>query len=52
MEETSTGHLVINLSKDLNQNKDEAIKKLFLMKKKKIYNMKELTLTLAPTPIN
>ena len=42
MEETSTGHLVINLSKDLKKDKDEAIQELFLMKQNKDYNMKSL----------
>ena len=42
MEETSTGHLVINLSKDLKKDKDEAVKELFLMKKNREYNMKSL----------
>ena len=32
----------MNLSKDLYKDKDEAIQKLFLMKKEKTYNMKEL----------
>ena len=42
MEETSTGHLVINLSKDLKKDKDEAIQELFLMKQNKDYNVKSL----------
>ena len=42
MEETSSGHLVINLAKDLDSNKEEAIQELFLMKQTKQYNMKDL----------
>ena len=42
MEETSSGHLVIDLGKNLKKDKEEAIKQLFLMKKNKQYNMKDL----------
>ena len=42
MEETSSGHLVIDLGKNLKKDKKEAIKQLFLMKKNKQYNMKDL----------
>ena len=42
MEETSTGHLVINMAKDLRENKDEAIHELFLMKKSREYNIKDM----------
>ena len=42
MEETSSGHLVIDLGKNLKTNKEEAIHELFLLSKSKEYNMKDL----------
>ena len=42
LEVTSTGHLVMNLGKDLKNDKEEAIQQLFLMKKEKKYGMKEV----------
>ena len=42
LEETSTGHLVLNMAKNVDKNKEELIKELFLIKKKKDYNMKDM----------
>ena len=42
MEETSSGHLVINLGKDIENDKDEVVKKLYFIKEQKDYNMKDL----------
>ena len=42
LKETKTGHLVVNLGKSIDEDADEALKEVLLMKKEQNYNMKDL----------